>query len=99
MPGHTPGSTAFLWATGEDRVLFTADTIYPRQDGVWRAAVLDTSDRAAMAKSLEQLADVEFTVLAPWVMPAGAEPVVRVDPRDGRERLLQAAARIRAGGN
>ncbi len=99
MPGHTPGSTAYLWDTGEDRVLFTADTIYPREDGVWRAAVLDTSDRDAMAESLERLATVEFTVLAPWATPIAAAPVARVAPKDGQERLLQAAARIRAGGN
>jgi glyoxylase-like metal-dependent hydrolase (beta-lactamase superfamily II) len=99
MPGHTPGSTAFLWVTGEDRVLFTADSIYPREDGVWRAAVLDTSDRAAMADSIQRLAALEFTVLAPWVMPAAAQPLVRVAPRDGQQRMLQAAARVRAGGN
>jgi hypothetical protein len=99
MPGHTPGSTAFVWITGEDRVLFTADSIYPREDGVWRAAVLDTSDRAAMADSVERLAALQFTVLAPWVMPAAAAPFVRVTPEEGRERMLEAAARIRAGGN
>jgi glyoxylase-like metal-dependent hydrolase (beta-lactamase superfamily II) len=99
MPGHTPGSTAFLWITSEDRVLFTADTIYPREDGDWRAAVLATSDRAAMADSLERLAALEFTVLAPWVMPATAQPVARVAPKDGQERMLQTASRVRAGGN
>jgi glyoxylase-like metal-dependent hydrolase (beta-lactamase superfamily II) len=99
MPGHTPGSTAFLWVTDEDRVLFTADSIYPREDGVWRAAVLDTSDRAVMADSIQRLAALEFTVLAPWVMPAGAQPLVRVTPHDGQQRMLEAAARIRAGGN
>ena len=97
IPGHTPGSTAYLWKAGEDRVLFTADSIYPREDGVWRAAVLASSDRAAMAESLERLAGVEFTVLAPWVTPTGTRPVVRVAPEEGRERLLAAAARVRAG--
>jgi glyoxylase-like metal-dependent hydrolase (beta-lactamase superfamily II) len=97
MPGHTPGSTAFLWETGTHRVLFTADTIYPRDDGVWRAAVLDTSDRAAVAASLERLADVEFDVLAPWVSMAGAEPTVAVMPDEGRTRLLEAAERVRSG--
>ena len=99
IPGHTPGSTAYLWQTAEERVLFTADTIYPREDGVWRAAVLDTSDRNAMADSLERLAAFEFTVLAPWVSPTAARPVVRVAPADGRERLATAAARVRAGDN
>ena len=97
MPGHTPGSTAFLWDTGARRVLFTADTIYPRDDGVWRAAVLDTSDREAVAASLVRLAELEFDVLAPWVSPAGAQPTVPVAPGEGRTRLLEAAERVRAG--
>ena len=28
IPGHTPGATAFLWDTGEHRVLFTGDTVF-----------------------------------------------------------------------
>jgi glyoxylase-like metal-dependent hydrolase (beta-lactamase superfamily II) len=98
MPGHTPGSTAFLWDTGAHRVLFTADTIYPRDDGVWRAAVLDTSDRAAVAASLDRLADLQFDVLAPWVSPVGAEPTVQLAPGEGQTRLREAAERVRAGG-
>jgi Metallo-beta-lactamase superfamily len=97
MPGHTPGSTAFLWDTGAHRVLFTADTIYPRDDGVWRAAVLDTSDRDGVAASLDRLAELEFDVLAPWVSPVGAQPTVAVAPGEGRTRLLEAAERVRAG--
>ncbi|MDQ3739941.1 MAG: DUF5519 family protein [Actinomycetota bacterium] len=27
-PGHTPGATAYLWDSGEQRFLFTGDTIY-----------------------------------------------------------------------
>jgi glyoxylase-like metal-dependent hydrolase (beta-lactamase superfamily II) len=97
MPGHTPGSTAFLWDTGAHRVLFTADTIYPREDGVWRAAVLDTSDREAVAASLDRLADLQFDVLAPWVSQVGADPTVPVAPAEGRTRLLEAAERVRSG--
>jgi glyoxylase-like metal-dependent hydrolase (beta-lactamase superfamily II) len=99
IPGHTPGSTAFLWDTGAHRVLFTADTIYPRDDGVWRAAVLDTSDRGAVAAGLERLADLQFDVLAPWASPVGAEPTVAVAPGEGRTRLLEAAERVRSGAN
>jgi len=97
MPGHTPGSTAFLWDSGAHRVLFTADTVYPREDGAWRAAVLDTSDRAAVAASLERLAELEFDVLAPWVSPVGAQPTVPVAPGEGRTRLLEEAERVRSG--
>ena len=39
-PGHTPGATAFLWNSGEQRLLLsTGDTVYVR-DGEWVAAVL-----------------------------------------------------------
>jgi len=45
IPGHTGGTTAFLWDTGERRVLFTGDTIFFVR-GKWVAAVLDgVSDR------------------------------------------------------
>jgi hypothetical protein len=30
VPGHTPGSTAFLWEAGGRRVLFTSDTVLLR---------------------------------------------------------------------
>ena len=46
-PGHTSGATAYLWDTGEDRLLFTGDTIYLR-DGEWVAAMLESSDRAGL---------------------------------------------------
>ena len=45
MPGHTPGSTAYLWDSGRHRFLFTADSLYLGGDGSWRAAVLESSDR------------------------------------------------------
>src|ERR687894_375043 len=43
IPGHTAGATAFLWDTGEHRVLFTGDTVFFTR-GRWRAAVLDGGD-------------------------------------------------------
>lgn len=69
-PGHTPGATSFLWESGEHRLLFTGDTIYLR-DGQWRAAVLDGSDRAQYAASLELIRDLDFDVLVPWASSAG----------------------------
>ena len=38
-PGHTSGATAYLWDSGEHRLLFTGDTIY-LDEGEWVAAVL-----------------------------------------------------------
>ena len=34
IPGHTPGATAYLWDSGDHRMLFTGDTIVLR-DGEW----------------------------------------------------------------
>jgi glyoxylase-like metal-dependent hydrolase (beta-lactamase superfamily II) len=61
IPGHTPGSTAYLW----NRVLFTSDSIFLR-DGEWRTAVLGGSDPVAYARSLELLRELDFDVLVPW---------------------------------
>jgi glyoxylase-like metal-dependent hydrolase (beta-lactamase superfamily II) len=66
MPGHTPGSTAYLWDSGEHRFLFTADTIFLR-DGEWRTAVLDSSDRDAYRDSLALIRELDFDVLVPWI--------------------------------
>jgi glyoxylase-like metal-dependent hydrolase (beta-lactamase superfamily II) len=44
-PGHTSGATAYLWDSGENRFLFTGDTVY-LHGGEWVAAVLAASDRA-----------------------------------------------------
>ena len=92
MPGHTPGSTAYLWHSGEHRFLFTADTIFLR-DGDWRAAVLGTSDRAAYLESLALLRELDFDVLVPWIaagpysaMTDGADARRRIDAIIDRER-------------
>lgn len=65
IPGHTPGSAAFLWTNGAHRYLFTGDTIYLR-DGEWRIAVLDgISDPAAYRNSLALIRGLDFDVLVP----------------------------------
>jgi glyoxylase-like metal-dependent hydrolase (beta-lactamase superfamily II) len=63
-PGHTEGSTCFLWDDGQRRYLFTGDTIYLK-DGEWIAAVLSVSDRAAYLKSLALIGELDFDVLVP----------------------------------
>ena len=65
IPGHTPGATAFLWDSGDQRFLFTGDSIY-LVTASWLAAVLDDSERSAYIDSLELLRDLEFDVLVPW---------------------------------
>ncbi len=95
-PGHTPGATAYLWDSGQHRVLFTGDTIY-LQDGVWRAAVLDSSDRDAYIQSLLLLRELDFDVLVPWAAGAG-EPYHAVTSRaDARRRIGAIVERLRRG--
>ena len=94
IPGHTPGSTAYLWDNGEHRVLFTADTIMLR-GGEWRAAVLASSDRATYLASLALLRDLDFDVLVPWVA-AGAFHAV-TDRADARRRIGAIIDRVSRG--
>ena len=94
IPGHTPGSTAYLWDTGDHRVLFTADTIMLRE-GDWRAAVLPSSDRAAYLESLALVRELDFDVLVPWVAK-GAEYAF-TDRADARRRIDAIIDRVRGG--
>jgi glyoxylase-like metal-dependent hydrolase (beta-lactamase superfamily II) len=96
IPGHTPGATAYLWDTGEHRLLFTGDTIYLRGDR-WRAAVLDSSDRATYVESLELLRGLEFDVLVPWAASAGQPYYLMLDEGEGTERIGEVLERVRGG--
>ena len=93
-PGHTPDATAFLWDNGEQRILFTGDTIMLR-DGEWKAAVLDSSDRAAYVESLELIRELDFDVLAPWVASADGPYLAMTDREDARRRIDAIVEEIR----
>ena len=92
-PGHTPGATAYLWDTGDHRVLFTGDTLMLR-DGEWVAAVLDSSDRAAYRESLKLIRGLDFDVLVPWVATAGGPFHAVTDPEDSERRIDALIERI-----
>ena len=95
-PGHTPGATAFVWDSGEGRLLFTGDSIYLR-DGDWVAAVLEgTSDRAAYVESLELLRGLEFDALVPWAA-SGEDYYTLTGPADARQRIDAILERLRRG--
>jgi hypothetical protein len=85
-PGHTPDATAFLWDSGEHRLLFTGDTILLR-DGEWKVAVLDSSDRSSYAESLALLRELDFDVLVPWV---ASGPYLALTDRDDTRRRIDA---------
>ena len=92
IPGHTPGSTAFLW----QRILFTGDQVFLDGDE-WRAAVLDSSDRTAYIDSLERLKTVEFDVLVPWAASKDGPWYSAADDRVAR--LDAIIERLRRGEN
>jgi glyoxylase-like metal-dependent hydrolase (beta-lactamase superfamily II) len=96
IPGHTPGATAFVWDNGEQRYLFTGDTIYLNH-GEWTVAVLDSSDREAYVESLELLRDIEFDVLVPWGSSAGEPWFAETDRSDTRRRIDALIDRVRSG--
>jgi glyoxylase-like metal-dependent hydrolase (beta-lactamase superfamily II) len=96
IPGHTPGATAYLWDSGEHRLLFTGDTISLR-DGEWVAAVLDSSDRDAYADSLELIRELDFDVLVPWAATAGAPYYAETNKDDARRRIDAILERVRGG--
>ena len=95
-PGHTPGATAYLWDSGEHRFLFTGDTILLR-DGEWRAAVLDSSDRASYIESLELIGGLDFDVLVPWAATRGGPYLAHTDRADARARIDAIIDRLRRG--
>jgi hypothetical protein len=95
-PGHTPGATAYLWDSGEHRVLFTGDTIYFRE-GEWTAAVLGSSDRDRYLESLQLLRDLDFDVVVPWAATAGEPYVEHVDASEARRRIDAMLVRVARG--
>jgi glyoxylase-like metal-dependent hydrolase (beta-lactamase superfamily II) len=95
-PGHTQGATAYLWDTGDHRLLFTGDTVFLR-DGEWVAAVLDSSDREQYVASLELIRELDFDVLVPWAASAGDPYLAPVDAAERRQRIDAILERVRAG--
>jgi glyoxylase-like metal-dependent hydrolase (beta-lactamase superfamily II) len=97
IPGHTPGSTAYLWDNGEHRYLFTGDSVYVHR-GEWRGALLDSSDRTSYLESLELIRGLDFDVLVPWIATVGEPYTAETDRDDAARRIGAIIERIHAGG-
>ena len=95
-PGHTQGATAYLWDSGEHRLLFTGDTIYLDGDE-WIAAVLSSSDREAYIRSLELIAGLDFDVLVPWAATRGEPFYAMTGREDAQRRIAAIVERVRRG--
>jgi glyoxylase-like metal-dependent hydrolase (beta-lactamase superfamily II) len=97
MPGHTPGATAFLWDSGEHRVLFTSDSLFVN-DGEWVVALdVRGADRDAYVESLALLRELDFDVLVPWAATAGQPPHAVTDATDAGRRIDAIMDRVRRG--
>jgi len=95
-PGHTSGATAYLWDSGEHRLLFTGDTIY-LHEGEWVAAVLASSDRDLYIESLELIRELDFDLLVPWAATRGPTYHAVTDRADARRRIDLILQRLRRG--
>lgn len=97
-PGHTAGTTMFLWDSGAHRVLFTGDALSVFHGG-WKAVVLGESDRAAYVATLERLMGLEFDFIVPWASAEDGPYGYGVTRDAAREMLGAVKARLEAGEN
>jgi glyoxylase-like metal-dependent hydrolase (beta-lactamase superfamily II) len=95
-PGHTPGTTTFLWDDGRHRFLFPGDALWVAH-GAWSAVVLDEAAREDYVRSLELLRDLDFDVLVPWGAYADEPAIHVVTPTERHDRLSEVIERVRAG--
>jgi hypothetical protein len=97
-PGHTPGTTSYLWDDGRRRFLFTGDFIWT-EHGEWKAVLLDPGQRQAYLDSLATVRELDFDVLVPWGVTEGDPCVVETSRHDMRSRVLAIIERLEAGGS
>jgi glyoxylase-like metal-dependent hydrolase (beta-lactamase superfamily II) len=97
VPGHTRGATAFLWDSGQHRVLFTGDTVFFGRDR-WRAAVLDgVSDRKRYIESLELIRTLDFGLIVPGIAAAGQPYYSFTDRAEATRQIDAILERLRRG--
>ena len=97
-PGHTPGTTSFLWDNGDHRFLFTGDFIWV-EEGEWKAVVLGSAGRADYLDSLRLVRDLDFDVLVPWGTTDGDPYAVPASRDEIRDRVEVIIDRVAAGGS
>ncbi|MBA2690940.1 MAG: MBL fold metallo-hydrolase [Rubrobacter sp.] len=96
-PGHTEGATAFLWDTGERRVLFTGDTLFFGRRG-WRAAVLDgVSDREKYIESMKLIRSLDFDLVVPGIAAEGTPFYEFTEKAEAERRIDEILVRLRRG--
>ncbi|ABS04120.1 MBL fold metallo-hydrolase [Kineococcus radiotolerans] len=97
-PGHTPGTTSYLWDSGVHRFLFTGDFLWI-EEGEWKAVLLDPGSRQDYLDSLALVRDLDFDVLVPWGTTEGGPCFATTTTAETRERIDTISARLRRGGH
>ena len=97
-PGHTPGTTSYLWDSGVHRFLFTGDFLWIEK-GEWKAVLLDPGSRQDYLDSLALVRDLDFDVLVPWGTTEGGLCFATTTNAETRERIDTISARLRRGGH
>jgi len=97
-PGHTAGTTMFLWDNGEHRLLFSGDAIWV-QSGEWKAVLLGESDRESYLSSLSSLMELDFDILVPWGSEEGRPYAYGVSRSEAQENLSGIVDRLKVGKN
>lgn len=98
-PGHTAGTTSFLWDNGTHRFLFTGDFIWI-EDGQWKAVVLEPALRGDYLDSLTLARGLDFDVLVPWGATEGGPSIGVVEhPSEKHDRIDAIIGRVEAGGS
>ncbi len=97
-PGHTQGTTSFLWDNGEHRFLFPGDSIW-FQNGEWKAVVLGDSDRSAYLESLETMKKLDFDFIVPWGVEEGSPAGYAISKDQKIEIFDKIIERLEAGKN
>src|SRR5665213_3269625 len=95
-PGHTPGTTTFLWDNGEHRLLFPGDSIWV-QGGEWKAVLLADNDRETYLASLSLLMDLDFDILVPWGSEEGQPYGYGITRLEAQKNLSRIIDRLQAG--
>jgi glyoxylase-like metal-dependent hydrolase (beta-lactamase superfamily II) len=96
-PGHTAGTTSYLWDSGRHRFLFTGDFIWI-EDGEWKAVVLSPTLRHDYLDSLTLVRSLDFDVLVPWGTTEGGPSYGLVaDRAEMQARIDKIIERVEAG--
>ena len=96
-PGHTEGTTSYLWDSGTRRFLFTGDFLWI-ENGEWKAVVLDEGLRSQYLNSLAVVRELDFDVLVPWGTTDDGPSCATTSAADARRRIDAIITRLRAGG-